>query len=191
MNGYCEIGKIYYAIADKTAFAKYPDGFSEACLSLVNNYESLIETGSYQGEPPFKRIQAKLSKVHREYHSAEHKVYNCFNSKIKNLSKDAEIKELRRKIPSLEEVKAHSDFSPFCGTTIFLFSGIILLISALPNIFNFHNHNLFFMLIWLTASVLIARTITELIQRKFFLADAKDHQIVLAIKALKEVLNYE
>lgn len=191
MNGYCEIGKIYYAIADKTGFAKYPDGFSEACLKIINNYDSLIETGSYQGEPPFKRIKGKLSKVHREYHSAEHKVYNCFKSKIKDLKADASLKELREKLPSLEEVKGYPDFSIFCGTTIFLFSGSVLLLSALPNIFKFHNHDLFFMLIWLTASVLMAKALTEFIQKKFFLAEAKDHQIVLAIKALKEVLNYE
>lgn len=191
MNGYCEIGKIYYAIADKTGFAKYPDGFSEACLSIINNYDSLIETGTYQGEPPFKRIEGKLSKVHREYHSAEHKVYNCFKSKIKDLDKDAGLDELKAKIPSLEEVKEHTDFSLFCGTTIFLFSGSVLLLSALPNILKFHNHDLFFMLIWLTGSVLMAKALTEFVQRNFFLAKAKDHQIVLAIKALKEVLNYE
>ena len=191
MNGYCEVGKIYYAIADKTAFAKYPEGFSESCLRNITNHESLIETGFYQGEPPFKTITGKLSRIHRQYHSAEHKVFNCFSNKIKRLKKDASLEELSKKIPSLEEVKEYSDFSPFCGTTIFLFSGCALLLSALPNLFKYHNHDLFFMLIWLTASVLISRSITELIQRKFFLARAKDHQIVLAIKALKEVLNYE
>lgn len=189
MNGYCEPGKIYFAIADKTSYAKYPDGFSESRLRLINNYEDLIETGSYKGTPPYKKIKGNLSYIYRQYHSAEHKVYNCFMHKIKGLRKDASLKELKKKIPHLEEVKKFSDFSPFCGTTILIFSGIALILASLPNIFHFHNTNIFFMLIWLTASILISKALTKYFQEKFFLAQAKDHQIVLAINALKEALN--
>jgi hypothetical protein len=190
MNGYCEPGRIYYQVAHKTAYAKYPREFSENFLASINNYSVLIETGSYIGEPPYKRIN-KLNRIHREYHCAEHQVYNCFKSKIQTLSKDSSLETLAEYLPRLEEAQKASPYTIYCGTTIGIFSAIALILAALPNIYKFYNDNLFFMLAWLSLTVVVARWISLKIQKTFFLAPAKDHQIVLAIKALKEVLKNE
>jgi hypothetical protein len=190
MNGYCEPGSIYYQIAQKTAYAKYPRAFSETFLESINNYKVLIETGSYIGDPPYQRIN-RLSKTHREYHCAEHQVYNCFKSKIKTLARNSSLETLAQYLPSLNEARKTSPYNIYCGTTIGIFSALALILAGLPNIFKFHNEDLLFMLIWLTAIVIFTSCVCKSIQKNFFLATAKDHQIVLAIKALKEVLKNE
>ena len=190
MNGYCEPGRIYYQAARKTAYAKYSREFSEKFLASINNYALLIETGSYIGEPPYRRID-RLSKTHKEYHCAEHQVYNCFKAKIKNLPKDSSLETLALYLPSLNEARKTSPYNIYCGTTIGIFSAIVLILATIPNILKFHNEDLLFILIWLTAVMIFASWVCKSIQKNFFLATAKDHQIVLAIKALKEVLKNE
>lgn len=187
MDGYSEPGAIYFSIGKKTAYAKID--LDE--IFYANEDLAPIKTGSYLGTPPYRTINGELSRLAKEFHAAEHKVYNCFQEKIKNLKANSSLKIIRKFIPKLDEIEKAKPFSMFCGTTIFLSSGLLLLVSALPNIFLFLNKNLVFMIAWLSFSIFITLVITTKIQQKYFLLKPKTYQIKVALEALKEALKDE
>lgn len=172
MEAYSEIGTIYFCIGEKTAYAR----------ETANS----ISCGSYIGEPPYAKT--KFSRLLKQYHAAEHKTYNCFRKKISALDKNASLAELRQAIPSLEEVKETKAYSLYCGSTVLLFSGSLLVLSCLPHLFSYHNDEFLFMSLWLSSSLLAALAISYWVQNKYFLAPPKNSQIKLALEALKEVL---
>lgn len=186
MEGYSETGAIYFSRGQSTSFARLPK-----VIDGNRDLESQFITGSYDGAPPYKKIDGKLPVILREYHSAEHQVFNAFQKKISKKDTNASIKELAEEIPDLEEIKDSNDYSNLCGTTIFLSSGLILILTSLPNFFKFYNTNLFFMSFWIATSFLITYLVSKYVQKKFFLSEAKDYQLLLARTALKEALNNE
>lgn len=173
MDGYSEIGKIYFMVSDRTSFAELlADG--------------TIITGSYQGAPPYKALKGKSSQALNEYHAAEHKVYNCFIKKIKHLPEDTNLEDFASYVPTLQEARKTPAFSFLCGTTVFLSSALLLFGAALPNIFKFHNTSLLFMSFWFFGVISFALVLSKWVQHRFFLAEPDDQQIQLAIEALKE-----
>jgi hypothetical protein len=223
MDGYSEIGAIFFSIAGKTSYAKHEDlaglwrsrqdteafprqdFYKLAPLDqnslefLVPDYTRrraavkgrLISTGTYQGSPPYKVIKGPFPKILRQYHAAEHQVYNCFMDKIKRLPADSSLVELAAHIPSLEETRRAGSFSGFCASTFAFYSGFLLIITALPNLFHYQNHSLVFMGLWFLVSICVSSLICFFIQRWFFLSEPNDEQLLLAIEALKEVLKNE
>lgn len=177
MQGYSEIGTIYFLIGEYTSYARY--------------YNGLIESGTYKGEPPFQAIKGSIPKELKQYHAAEHKVYNAFMQKIRDLDANTRIEELRKHIPSIEEVRKASSSSYLCGTTIFLLSGLSLFLVAMPNLFDFANKNILQLILWMTGSVILSLAVSLWIQRKNFLSEPEDRHLVLGIEALKEALNNE
>lgn len=173
MDGYSEIGAIYFSVGDTTSVAKYVD--------------NRIVTKTFEGPPPYQTIKGKIPLLLKQYHAAEHQVYNCFMKKIKRVKRDAKLSDLASYVPTMEEVEKTKPFSIFCGTTIFLCSGVLLVFSALPNLLKFNNHNLLFMLLWMPGTMLLALLVGMWVQYKFFLAKPKRYQLRLAIEALKEV----
>ena len=173
MNGYSEVGSIYFMVGERTSFARQLDGE--------------IVTGSYIGPPPFKPLKGKASYLLRQYHAAEHKVYNAFMKNIERLKRESSLSELSKHLPSLEEVKKTSSFSVFCGTTVFLTSALILILSAMPNIFRFHNQDIIFMSLWMLGTLVLSIATGMWIQKKYFLAEPNRQQLELALTALKEV----
>lgn len=176
MDGYSEIGAIYFSVDDRTSFAKFQDG--------------KIITDTYVGAPPYKSIEGSVPYSLRQYHAAEHQVYNSFMEKIDRIANDASLEELAKFIPSMEEVEKTNPFSFFCGTTIFLMCGLTLLLSALPNLFRFHNTEFLFMLTWMTSSLVISSLICMWVQKKYFLAKPEKQQLRLGLEALKEVFRH-
>lgn len=189
MDGYSEIDAVYFSVANKTSYAKYvPKLISE--LSSQVNMAKVIETGTYEGFPPYKPIDGKVPTLLKQYHSAEHQVYNSFMKNIKNLDADTQLAEFQKYIPKLEEAKIANSFSIFCGTTVFISSAILLIASAVPYYFKLSG-NIVFMLPWLAFIIAATFIISIFIQKKFYLAQASDEQLILAIEALKEVLKNE
>ena len=197
MNGYSEIGKIYFNIGERTAFAAWLSADhthithqeAKTQIKKLPIHKTPIIVGHYQGLPPYKHIKGNIPDELKGYHAAEHQVYNCFKNKIQGLPLDSSLQELRKHIPELAEVRKTSNFSVFCGTTIYLLSGISLIVAALPNIFKFHNTEPLFMLPWFASSIALALAVSFWVQKTFFLSPASDKQILLAIEALKEVTN--
>lgn len=188
MDGYSEIDAVYFSVANKTAYAKYiPKLISELSSQSANK---IIETGTFEGLPQYKVINTKIPTLLKQYHAAEHQVYNSFMQKIKDLNADTQLSKFQNYIPKLYEAKAASSFSIFCGTTVFVSSGFLLIASALPFYFKLNN-NLAFMLPWLALIITVTFIISVFIQKKFYLAKANDEHLILAIEALKEVLKDE
>lgn len=194
MDGYSEIDTIYFSVADKTSYAKYVpkliDTLNDKYSELKPCQEFEIQTGTYQGSPPYKPVERPLPKLLKQYHAAEHQVYNCFLNKAKKLNSKAELNEFQNYIPAIEEAKRTNSFSLLCGTTILFSSGIILIAAAVPNILKLSS-NLAFMVVWYTCIILLTGITSYFIQKKFYLAQADDRQLILAIEALKEVLQDE
>lgn len=181
MDGYSEIGSIYFAIGDKTSVARYikPEPTSK---------REKIVTETYTGSPPYSFIRGRMPELLKQYHAAEHKVYNCFMDKIKHLPARATLSELAKCIPTLTEVQNSKSHSAFCGSTICVSSAILLLGAALPNLLKLHNTNLLFMSMWLSISVALAYLVSAFVQDKYYLATPNDKQLELGLEALKEVL---
>ncbi len=184
MDGYSEIDTIYFSVGDKTSYAKYVPKL----IDSLNDKN--IETGTYIGSPPYKPVSKPLPKLLKQYHAAEHQVYNCFLNKIKEIDSKAKLKEFQNYIPRVEEAKKTNPFSLLCGTTIFFSSGILLIAAAVPNILKLSS-NLYFMIGWFAFIITLTVITSYLIQKKFYLAQAEDRQLILAIEALKEVLKDE
>lgn len=177
MEGYSEPGAVYFSIGKQTAFAK------------INLNNSQIITGSYFGAPPYKKIQGKLSNLAKEFHAAEHQVYNCFRKKIQKLKSNASLRLLKRFIPRIEEVADTKPFALNCGTTVFLSSGMLLILASLPNLFSFYNTNFLFMTLWILGSIAVTAIVSAKVQTKYFLTKPKPYQLEIALEALKEALN--
>lgn len=201
MDGYSEIDTIYFSLGEKTSYAKYIPKLIDTLntgnsktIKKASNIQSegefQIKTGTYQGSPPYKPIEKPLPKLLRQYHTAEHQVYNCFLNKSKKLNSEAKLHEFQNYIPAIEEAKRTNPFSLLCGTTIFFSSGILLIAAAIPSILKL-NTNLAFMTAWLAFIICSTWIISYFIQQKFYLAQADDRQLILAIEALKEVLKDE
>lgn len=173
MNAYSEVDAIYFQIGSLTGFAK-----------LIND---TVHQGYFIGEPPYKSQTLPFTTKLREYHAAEHKVYNAFMSKNQNLKAEAQLDDLA--LPSLNEIRKASSFSLMCGSTIYLGSGILLITSALPNLLHYHNLEVAFMIPWLTGALIISYCIMHIIQYQFFLSNPQDYQLELALTALKEAIN--
>jgi hypothetical protein len=201
MDAYSEIDTIYFSVADKTSYAKYIPKLidqlntehstlkgkgSEA--ELYQDFQ--IKTGTYQGLPPYKSVEKPLPKLLKQYHAAEHQVYNCFLNKTKKLSSKTKLNEFQNYIPAIEEAKRTDPFSILCGTTILFSSGILLIAAAIPNILKLSS-NLGFMVVWFAFIIIITGLASYFIQKKFYLAQADGRQLILAIEALKEVLKDE
>jgi uncharacterized membrane protein SirB2 len=193
MDGYSEIDTIYFSVADKTSYAKYVpkliDTLNGKYPEAKQYQEFQIKTGTYQGSPPYKPVEKPLPKLLKQYHAAEHQVYNCFLNKAKKLNSQASLREFQNFIPELEEAKRTTPFSFLCGTTILISSGILLM-AAIPNILKL-NSNLGFMVAWFISIIIFTSIVSYFIQKKFYLAQANDRQLILAIEALKEVLKDE
>ncbi len=181
MNGYSEIGAIYFAIADKTSVARY--------LKPVQGTGSeRMVTETYLGDPPYSYITGRMPRILRQYHAAEHQVYNSFKQKIRKVPAQASLSEIAKHVPSLEEVKQCQSHSLFCGSTICVSSAILLLGAATPNLFGLHNTNLSFMSLWLAATITLAYLVSVYLQQRFYLAKPNDKQLELGLAALREVL---
>lgn len=176
MDGYSEIGAIYFSVAKTTSYARFVEG--------------KITTGSYEGAPPYQEINGKAPMLLRQYHSAEHQVYKSFMARAKKLPGDSSLKDLSNCIPSIDEAEATSPFSFFCGTTVFLMCGLILVLSAIPNLLHFHNTDLFFMLFWMIGTLVLSSLICMWIQERYFLAKPDKQHLRLALEALKEVFRH-
>lgn len=184
MDAYSEVDCVYFSIGDKTAYAKYVP-------KLISDLgEPELKTGTYEGKPPYKSVKRPLPKLLKQYHAAEHKVYNSFMSKIKKLPENSSLDKLSQQVPSLEESQVASSFSIFCGTTVFISSAILLIAAAIPYFLKL-NHNPYFMLAWLAFIITMTVLASYQIQNRFYLAKANDKQLLLAIEALKEVLKNE
>ncbi len=199
MDGYSEIDTIYFSVGDKTSYAKYVPKLidklnNEQATANDKNPKQLkeltIETGTYIGSPPYKPVPRPLPKLLKQYHAAEHQVYNCFLSKIKQIDSKAKLNEFQNYIPRVEEAQDSNPFSILCGTTICFSSGILLIAAAIPNIFKLSS-NSYFMIAWFAFIITITVIASYFIQKKFYLAQAEDRQLILAIEALKEVLKDE
>ncbi len=187
MDGYSEIDTIYFSVGDKTSYAKYVPKLIDKLNSQV---DLQVETGTYQGSPPYKSLSRPLPKLLKQYHAAEHQVYNCFQNKIQKLDSKAQLHEFQNYIPRVEEAKRTDPHSLLCGTTVFFSSGILLIAAAIPNILKLSS-NIYFMVAWFAFIITITVLASYFIQRKFYLAQADDRQLILAIEALKEVLKDE
>ena len=135
-----------------------------------------ILTETYIGSPPYSYIRGVMPSILRQYHAAEHKVYNCFMRKIRKLPNDAPLSKLAEQIPSLHEVRNSSSHSIFCGSTLCVSSAILLLGAATPNLFRFQNHNLAFMSLCLGASLALAYCIGSWLQQRYYVAKPNDKQ---------------
>ncbi len=184
MDGYSEIGAIYFSIGDKTSVARY----LKPAQQTASNIEQLV-VETYIGNPPYSYIQGRMPKVLRQYHAAEHQVYNAYLSKVRHLPKRASLSELRQFVPTLQEAKNTKSHSLFCGSTICVSTAIMLFGAATPNLLKLQNTNLIFMSTWLAASVVLAYLISKWIQQKYYLAKPNEKQLELGLAALKEVLN--
>jgi uncharacterized protein YqhQ len=187
MNGYSEIGAIYYSIGDKTSFARY----TTTTKDTQNIWQAEIETGTYPGTPPYRIIKGKLSTEAKKYHAAEHLVYNCFMHHIKNLSADSSLEQLAKHLPTITAIQKTNSYSFFCGTTFLLSSSLIILIASLANYFKFSSSNYLIAAVILGISIPIAITISYVIQKKYFLHQPELKHLILARQALKEVLKNE
>lgn len=192
MLGYSEADAIYFTAGDQTGFARVKPGFTEIEKQELaeNQLESIIESGSFKGTPKFKYLDWRKGLCHKtkQCHSAEHKTYNAFQKKIKNLRKNTSIQEFKKFIPSLDEIKKEGSFSLFCGTSFIASSSIAIILMSLPNLFHYKNTDLVFMPLWLIFSLLSLYVFSYLIQSRY-LAEPSFLQIFIAQKALKEVLN--
>jgi hypothetical protein len=176
MQAYCDSDTIFFQISSSTGFASDKLGKKGK--------------GAYKGSPPYKLAQIPYSEELKLKHSAEHKVYNAFIKKIAHIKEDMDLEKLENFIPSYKEAKDADDFSLFCGSTYYLGSAMILLLSTLPNIFQFYNTNLIFMPIWMFFCIFATYYCMRLIQKQFFLATAKDSEIKLALIAIKEAFKH-
>lgn len=184
MDAYSEIDCIYFSIGNKTSYAKYIRPLQQEGIMPE------IETGTYSGSPPYQSIKRPLPKLLKQYHCAEHKVYNSFMAKIKGLPDAISLDKLALRVPELSEARAASPFSIFCGTTVFISSGILLIASAIPYFLKM-NQNPYFMFAWLAFVIVLTTLASYQIQKQFYLAKAEDQHLLLAIEALKEVLTNE
>lgn len=175
MNGYSQNNAIYFNIGDLTSYAYQKD--------------SRIYSGKYIGLPPFQTIKLPFSLELKRNHCAEHKVYNSFRRKIKNLNHNLSLKELSNHIPSLEEAKLGEKFSLFCGSTMVFFSSSLLTLSSLPNLLKLGNTNIFTMSAWILFSILFSNQLSQFMQNKYFLAEPLDMNLELGIQSLKELLD--
>jgi|GEM_PF-2061872 len=182
MDGYSEIGAIYFSIGDKTSVARY-------IKAMRQDKDTELVVEKYVGSPPYSYISGRMPKVLRQYHAAEHQVYNAYMAKIKHLPRNASLSELRAFVPSLQEARNSKSHSIFCGSTICVTSAILLFGAATPNLLRLQNTNLIFMSTWLAASVAAAYLISRWIQQKYYLAKPSDKQLELGLTALKEILN--
>lgn len=176
MQAYCDDKTIYFQIQSSIGFAGMESGG--------------IISGNYQGGLPFKYQKLPYSTQLKTNHSAEHKVYNAFINNLKNKKNNLGLSELIKHLPTLEQIKKTDDFSFFCGSTYYLGSGLLLLIAALPNIFHFHNQNLLFMPAWMVGSLMITYLVMKITQKQFFLAQAGEAEINLALTAIKEAFKH-
>ena len=181
MDGYSEIGAIYFAIANKTSVARYLKATS-------SNKQELLVTETYLGSPPYSFIRGRMPKLLKQYHAAEHQVYNCFMDKIRHLPARATLSEISMMVPTLAEVQNTKSHSALCGSTVYVSSAILLLGAAIPNLLKLHNTNLIFMSTWLAVIISIAYLASCWIQKKYYLATPNDKQLKLGLEALKEVL---
>ena len=165
MDGYSEIDTIYFSVGDKTSYAKY----------VPKLIDELIETGTYQGSPPYRPVSKPLPKLLRQYHAAEHQVYNCFLDKIKQIDSKAKLNEFQNYIPRVEEAKHTNPFSILCGTTVCFSSGILLIAAAIPNILKLSS-NTYFMIVWFAFIITITVIASYFIQKKFYLSKAEDRK---------------
>ncbi len=186
MNGYSEIDAIYFSIGKKTSFAKYLDAQDDC----GNPRRNLVK-GTYIGDPPYKKITSSLSSEHRQYHAAEHIVYNNFMNKIKKLAPDTPLNVFQNFVPKFEELNKEKSFSFFCGTSFFMGSTSLVLLSALPNLLDYKNEEPVFMILWLIFSLVISILFCKVIQKHYYLKTPQHKHINLAIEALKEVLKDE
>lgn len=184
MDAYSEEGCVYFSVGTKTSYARYHPWRGEEKIMQK------IQTGTYRGSPPYKSLTRPMPILLKQYHAAEHKVYNGFMNKVKTLPEQSSLCELSEAVPSLAEAQSASSFSLFCGTTVFISSGILLLGAAVPYFFKL-NGNAYFMFAWLAFIVLVTMLASYYIQKKFYLAQAEDKHLLLAIEALKEVLKDE
>jgi hypothetical protein len=176
MQAYCNENCIYFSISSSTGFASHEG--------------SRITRGGYTGSPPYKPAKIPYSNKLKSKHSAEHKVYNAFLKNIKSLKPDLDLASLEKYIPSMGEVRTANDFSIYCGSTYYLGSGLVLVLSALPNIFSFYNTSLMFMPAYLVACLVISYYTMKLTQKLFFLAPASKNDLKLALIALKEAFRH-
>lgn len=187
MDGYSEIGAIYYSIGNKTSFAK----IDTTTDTNKDQWQKHIECGTYTGCPPYRPIKSPLNKLAKQYHCAEHLVYNSFMQKIKKLPANAKLEEFQKYIPSFEEIKKTSAHSFFCGTSFLLSSSILLLLSCIPNLMHWTSSKPIFSMLIFAFSILMTLMTSQTIQHKLFLSEPEEHQIFLARLALKEVLKNE
>lgn len=176
MQAYCDENCIYFSISSSTGFAGY-DG-------------TRITRGGYTGSPPFKPANIPYSNKLKSKHSAEHKVYNAFLQNLKSLSANLDLAELEKYLPNIKQAKLADDFSLYCGSTYYLGSGLVLVLSALPNIFGIYNTSLAFMPAYLVACLVISYCTIKLTQKLFFLAPASKSDLRLALTALKEAFRH-
>ena len=184
MDAYVEEHCVYFSIGNKTSYARYQ------ALGEEEQKMQEIKTATYQGSPPYKVLARPMPTLLKQYHAAEHKVYNSFMQKIKPLPQQAGLSELAQELPSLDEARSASSFSLFCGTTIFISSTILLLGAAVPYFFKLST-NPYFMFAWLACIVIVTLLASYYMQKNFYLAQADDKHLLLAIEALKEVLKDE
>lgn len=192
MDAYSEIDTIYFSVGEKTSYAKYVPKLIDKLNGKYSEPEQefQIQTATYQGSPPYKPVERPLPRLLKQYHAAEHQVYNCFLNKTKKLNSKTQLSEFKNYIPAIEEAKRTDPYSFLCGTTIFFSSGILLIAAAIPNILKLSS-NTYFMIGWFAFIIAITVMTSYFIQRKFYLAQADDRQLILAIEALKEVLKDE
>lgn len=188
MIGYCQKDKIFFTIGSITAFASLPENLDPNTYSL-NHLNKKIVTGSFCGLPDFKELDQKLDEQHKQFHAAEHKVFNAFIKKIKKLPANTSRQKLAEYLPNLHEIRKSLDYSFFCGTTIFISLPTALILCSFVNFFDLHEQKLF-ALLWLIASIIFTLALSFFIQKNFLLKP-KDYQLLIARKALKEALNYD
>lgn len=192
MLGYSEANAIYFSAGTRTGYAKIKPNFSEIDGQELGLecFESLVESGSFEGVPDFKYIDFSkgLSYKTKQCHAAEHKTYNAFQKKIKKLPSKTSWDKFKDYLPSLKEIKASSSFSVFCGTSFIASSSLAIVMMCLPNLIKYKNTDLVFMSIWLIACIAIMFLSSYFIQQNY-LAKPSFLQIFIAQQALKEVLN--
>ena len=111
MNAYTEVDCIYFNIGKWTSFARY--------LS-----DGSIKTGTYLGDPPYQSFSSKqYPKALKQYHAAEHKVYNAFSYNIRQASEDNCITQLQAYVPNLKEAMSAPEFSYSVVVLFYCFSG--------------------------------------------------------------------
>jgi uncharacterized protein YqhQ len=189
MNGYSDIGAIYFSIGDKTSFARYKT--TTTTKDTKNIWQAQIETGTYPGTPPYRIIKGKLSIEAKKYHAAEHLVYNCFMHQIKNLSAESSLEELAKYVPTINAIRKTNSYSFFCGTTFLLSSSLIILVASMANYFKFSSSNYLIAAMIFIIAIPIALIASYMIQKKYFLHQPELKHLILARQALKEVLKNE